>query len=362
MVKNEMDIIESFVRHTLGFADLLIVADHKSTDRTREILEALKEEGLPLIIEDVAQARHVQAETMTHLLWEAADDDAADLILPLDADEFLLPVHASSLRTILEQLPTDDVRTICLRQYGLRKPLPEGRFLLDVPLCCSSELAPMRRITVGGDFVRQEHMPIVEGSHGVLRKRGKRQEIYSGEIFDKVEVAHFPKRSAAQMRSKYAVGWPNIVAKYTMNTMTGGFYRETFERVEKGDNFETWEEDMAPCDLHGCVPMPELRYSQGTTPDAFRNLMAASVALAEELAETRAFAEKPYVTTILPYTTGGVCVIEIDSFAQRWILHAPKIIHGMKFSYRSLAMGCQMNWQQKSQRRVHVFLRFRKMF
>ena len=62
---------------------------------------------------------------------------------------------------------------------------------------------------------------------------------------------------------------------------------------------------MAPCDLHGCVPMPELRYSQGTTPDAFRNLMAASVALAEELAETRAFAEKPYVTTILPYTTGG---------------------------------------------------------
>ncbi|MDD6127049.1 MAG: glycosyltransferase family 2 protein [Veillonellaceae bacterium] len=59
MVKNEMDIIESFVRHTLGFADLLIVADHKSTDRTREILESLQAEGLPLIIEDVAQARHV---------------------------------------------------------------------------------------------------------------------------------------------------------------------------------------------------------------------------------------------------------------------------------------------------------------
>ncbi len=50
MVKNEMDIIESFVRHTLGFADLLIVADHKSTDRTREILESLQAEGLPLII------------------------------------------------------------------------------------------------------------------------------------------------------------------------------------------------------------------------------------------------------------------------------------------------------------------------
>ena len=31
-------------------------------------------------------------------------------------------------------------------------------------------------------------------------------------------------------------------------------------------------------------------------------------------------------------------------------------------SYHIVSMGCQMNWQQKSQRRVHVFLRFRKMF
>ncbi|MCI6101295.1 MAG: glycosyltransferase family 2 protein [Selenomonas sp.] len=56
MVKNEMDIIESFVRHTLGFADLLIIADHKSTDRTREILEALRTEGLPLLVGDVEEA------------------------------------------------------------------------------------------------------------------------------------------------------------------------------------------------------------------------------------------------------------------------------------------------------------------
>ena len=35
MVKNEMDVIESFVRHTLTFADELIVCEHRSSDATR---------------------------------------------------------------------------------------------------------------------------------------------------------------------------------------------------------------------------------------------------------------------------------------------------------------------------------------
>ena len=101
MVKNEMDVIESFVRHTLGFADLLIVADHKSTDQTREILEKLRDEGLPLIIEDVRTAIYEQADVMTHLLWEAADVQKADLVVPLDADEFLVPTGGASCRAVL---------------------------------------------------------------------------------------------------------------------------------------------------------------------------------------------------------------------------------------------------------------------
>lgn len=136
MVKNEMDIIESFVRHTLGFADLLIIADHKSTDRTREILEALQAEGLPIIIEDVAAARHMQAETMTHLLWEAADDYGADLILPLDADEFLVPAGRAPVRDVLNMVPIDDVRSLLWRRCipVSEDGISSGKFALSVPL------------------------------------------------------------------------------------------------------------------------------------------------------------------------------------------------------------------------------------
>ena len=45
MVKNESDIIESFARHALSYADVLLVVDHNSTDETRKILELLQAEA-----------------------------------------------------------------------------------------------------------------------------------------------------------------------------------------------------------------------------------------------------------------------------------------------------------------------------
>ena len=45
IVKNVGDVIESFVRHSLTYADELIIADHQSTDGTWEILQNLRLDG-----------------------------------------------------------------------------------------------------------------------------------------------------------------------------------------------------------------------------------------------------------------------------------------------------------------------------
>ena len=50
MVRNENDVIESFVRHNLALMDEMHIIDHGSSDGTREILIQLKEEGLPVFI------------------------------------------------------------------------------------------------------------------------------------------------------------------------------------------------------------------------------------------------------------------------------------------------------------------------
>jgi glycosyltransferase involved in cell wall biosynthesis len=45
MLRNEADIVESFVRHNLSLLDGLLVVDHGSSDGTSEILDALVTEG-----------------------------------------------------------------------------------------------------------------------------------------------------------------------------------------------------------------------------------------------------------------------------------------------------------------------------
>ena len=48
MVRNESDVIETFIRHNLTLLNELHVVDHNSSDNTREILTLLKQEGLPI--------------------------------------------------------------------------------------------------------------------------------------------------------------------------------------------------------------------------------------------------------------------------------------------------------------------------
>ena len=90
MVRNEEDIIESFVRWHCAIADAMLVLDHRSTDRTKEILCALRDEGLPLILTEAEDMAYRQWEYTTELVVRAFREFSADVVCPLDADEFLL--------------------------------------------------------------------------------------------------------------------------------------------------------------------------------------------------------------------------------------------------------------------------------
>ena len=75
-VRNEADIIEPFVRHTLAYCDTLIVLDHGSTDATFEILKKLQQEGLSLHLLQDGTLGHMQVVFMNRLLQLAVADFA----------------------------------------------------------------------------------------------------------------------------------------------------------------------------------------------------------------------------------------------------------------------------------------------
>jgi hypothetical protein len=111
VVKNEADIIEAFVRHTLAWVDHHLIFDHASTDGTREILGALQAENLPLTLFCDDALANLQQARSNHLTRHAARHQRADWVLPLDADEILCSPGSS--RMALEN---------ALRESGITQP------------------------------------------------------------------------------------------------------------------------------------------------------------------------------------------------------------------------------------------------
>ncbi|MGN0939159.1 MAG: glycosyltransferase family 2 protein, partial [Selenomonas sp.] len=124
MVKNEADIIESFVRHSLTYADELIVADHQSSDATWDILQKLRAEGLPLTLHRLYRVELAHREVMNRLTREAITEHGAELVLPFDADEFLVNDENNlSCRQVLETLDPENL--YCLRWRVYEPLLPD---------------------------------------------------------------------------------------------------------------------------------------------------------------------------------------------------------------------------------------------
>lgn len=105
------------------------------------------------------------------------------------------------------------------------------------------------------------------------------------------------------MQSKAIVGWMNIAAQFSEDTVEGGYYRGMAARALHGKPV-TWQEllpEAEACDLHGRVRMQTLRYSSAARVDVFQNVVHAALALAQECAVLRAEQQQPCVTSVVPF-------------------------------------------------------------
>ena len=133
MVKNEADIIESMIRHALEYADLILVKDHFSTDDTRYIIDSLIKEGLSIKVYDCEETGYNQKEGMTELLYKAINEEGADLIIPADADEFLVWYGYTSkdLRKLLQILPIDTTYQLKWVNYGFNEKSMDNVYIFN---------------------------------------------------------------------------------------------------------------------------------------------------------------------------------------------------------------------------------------
>lgn len=302
MVKNEADIIESFVRHTLSFADVMLVAEHQSTDDTRKILENLQAEGLPLRVEEIAVVEQVQSEVLTRLMKQAAAQEQADIILPLDADEFLISDRAEDCRQMLQRLDSGRVFSLDWVRYLLAEPeVGQEAFLLARP--CIRERMPdaLKKAMVGSRVLEQAEISLTQGNHAVVY-RGK-QGIMAIEMQPAagMHLAHFPWRGQEQAASKEACGWLTNVAKYSVYTNMANHWHKSFQRLQRGGQLQPIPLQEPVKGRPWTGPVPQMRYTVPGGAGLLHNLLCLGERLAEAYREESILRRQCLVSVLLPF-------------------------------------------------------------
>jgi hypothetical protein len=256
MVKNEADVIEAFVRHNLGFVDVLAMVDNDSADGTREILVRLQQEGLPIILFDDPVVAHFQAEIVTAVYRKVVPRFKPRFVFLLDADEFIVAPSREALYGQLRALRPGTQAQYRWRTYIPAPTGPEG-----------DSADPLRSITYRKVSERPWWKPIIatqpkidmklqiqQGNHDVTLKNKSLPTVRLRDVV----IAHFPVRSVDQLTGKVLSGWIANLERNRLHQDHGYAFhwKAIYDRIVLGDGLTN--EDLT---------FEALRYAQTARED-----------------------------------------------------------------------------------------------
>lgn len=241
MLRNEADIVESFVRHNLAVLDGLSVVDHGSVDGTSEILAALVAEGLPLAVERDERKAQLQSEIITHQV-RVGFERGADFVFALDADEFIKARSVAQLSDALRAVPRGLHAVAHWQTYVPDFAAPIAAH----PLALArrrlvQERHGLHKVIVARHFVAEPESVVAGGNHLVLPHASDTVPVqpvrHARLSADVVAVAHLPVRSGRQLAGKVRIGWLAHLAARRSNPDLAFHWRELYEELRDGQTF-----------------------------------------------------------------------------------------------------------------------------
>jgi GT2 family glycosyltransferase len=301
-VRNEADVLEAFVRHNARWVDRMLILCHLCEDNSVEILSRLAEEGLPIELREDKEPFHVQAAVLTELAREAVAEHEPDWVLPLDADEFLVAHEGSDPRAVLATLPDNVVPRIPWRTYVPQAgdDAHEQNVLRRIQHRRDLPIGELPKVVVSGRLARKHGFELTLGSHELVNGSTGRY----WPMFDdaRLRLAHFPVRSAQQLRGKVLTGWVTRLADRTRTPDQTAHWGKLFEecaqegalgakRLEEIALHYSLPGDVKPSGrlVHEPVEVPfELRYpAQTVDPVRVLALTAARFAVEASAGQPR---------------------------------------------------------------------------
>ncbi|HTQ70762.1 MAG TPA: glycosyltransferase family 2 protein [Acidocella sp.] len=222
-VLNEDDIIEAFVRHNAAHIDEMLFLDNGSTDRTIEILKALRDEGFPL---KLFRNYAVSFDEIAINSWgyqAASQVMGADWVVFLDADEFIATPDSLPLLTLLPG--QGRALSVPLVNYG-----QVGGESMDEPVVPWRLRWHKSAPTGVHKVMAQARIPnllVGAGNHAVFVQG---QEVPAPAL-PGVSLAHYPRRTGWQAMQKWAAGRLKALASGAPGQFYSGHYVFPFETL-----------------------------------------------------------------------------------------------------------------------------------
>lgn len=242
MVKNEMDIIESFVRYNVNYLDGMIILDNFSTDRTLEILQSLKKEGLPIFIIEDDTMDFDKVMKINKLLYSAVNEYNADIVVPLDADEFLTSTSGGNPRKYLEGLESPEYYAVKWKVYvpDFSKNADDRFIPSKITLArddSSRDWHTLYKVLIPKGLVKDYGVRLTRGNHS-LSFSSEYKEVLKRIVNPDLRIAHFPIRSKEQTVSKVTVGWLNAVSSVEKKPNDSFHWKRIFNQLKTQEEID----------------------------------------------------------------------------------------------------------------------------
>lgn len=207
MVKNEIDIIEIFIRYHTSLFDGMVILDNGSSDGTMEVILKLIQEGLPVYLMYNDNPAYNQAEITTKIFYDTIAKFNPDFILPLDVDEFLTSYSNKNVKEYISNKLSKN--TFNYLEWVIYVPTKNDNF---------SEINVLKRLTfrritqyncdkkiiIPTLIAKKYKLKIKQGNHDIEGIKGIK---FIKNKVPALSLAHYPIRSINQTKSKYLVGW-----------------------------------------------------------------------------------------------------------------------------------------------------------
>ena len=231
-IANECEIIESFVRYNFNVVDRMLFVSTCCVDNTSVIIRKLIKEGYNIELIEEPDIAFEERKIDNKYIQRIAEDGLTDIIIPLDADEFI--GACGNPREIIENLSLDRVYTVKWKNYALREEDDLNEPFIPKRMGYAKKNYKgnnINKVIVPAKLVRQNDLIMTAGRHSVIGKSVVQEAISS------IWISHFPVTSPEQYKLMIYEQRIKVVIRSSMGNGEGSHKFKQLELFENGENF-----------------------------------------------------------------------------------------------------------------------------